>query len=133
MLLIYSNIGGIFQQDNATIHSARNVQSWFERNHVKLFSHPPYSPNLNPIENIQGILKNRLSKLPSSLLGKGASEKDINSFIQAIKQEWQKIPQKDIDRSILLLPRRYQAIVDAKGWYTRYQLIANIYLHLYIV
>ncbi|KAF5852291.1 hypothetical protein GGP41_001032 [Bipolaris sorokiniana] len=44
----------------------------------------------------------------------------INSFIKAIKEEWQALSQQDIDNCILSLPRRYNAVVEAEGWYTKY-------------
>ena len=52
ILLTYIYLGWSFQQDNAKIHKARNVLDWFRRHHIKIFQHPPYSPDLNPIENV---------------------------------------------------------------------------------
>ena len=85
------------------------------RNKVKLYSHPPYSPDVNPIENVWSLLKDRLSKRPFGSLGLGNNKESINSFIKAIKEEWQALSQQDIDNYILSLPRRYNAVVEAKG------------------
>jgi hypothetical protein len=41
-------------------------------------------------------------------------------FKRAILEEWDKIPQKAIDNAILSMPRRYKAVIEAKGWYTKY-------------
>ena len=87
---------------------------------IDIFEHPEYSPDLNPIENVWSLLKNRLNKLPSSSLGIGASQQSIDTFITAIHQKWQKIPQKDIDNCILSMPKRYQKVIEANGWYTTY-------------
>ena len=71
---------------------ANNTKAWFKRNKISLFPHPPYSLNLNPIENIQSILKNRLIKRNRKDLGKGTSEESINAFKRAILEEWNNIP-----------------------------------------
>ena len=113
-------LGWKFQQDNAKIHKTAEVLSWFSRNKIALFEHPSYSPDLNPIENVWSLLKNALNKRARVSLGLGTSEKSIEAFIKAILEEWDLIPQEAIDNCILSLPRRYKAVIDAKGWYTKY-------------
>ena len=66
------------------------------------------------------MLKARLGKRPRAELGIGASINSINKFKSAIKEEWEKIPQKSIDNCILSMPRRYKACIEAKGYYTKY-------------
>jgi transposase len=96
------------------------VETWFKRNKIALFNHPAYSPDLNPIENVWSLLKDRLNKRPYSSLGIGRGINSINTFKRAIKEEWSKIPQESIDNCILSMPRRYEAVIKAKGWYTKY-------------
>ncbi|PVH91915.1 hypothetical protein DM02DRAFT_544833, partial [Periconia macrospinosa] len=90
-------------------------KAWFKRNKVSLFPHPAYSPDLAPIENVWAILKDRLEKRPKADLGVGPSINSITKFKKAIKEEWDLIPQQSIDNYILSMPRRYQAVIDAKG------------------
>ncbi|EMD58074.1 hypothetical protein COCSADRAFT_104830, partial [Bipolaris sorokiniana ND90Pr] len=49
--------------------------------------HPPYSPDLNLIENVWSLLKDRLSKRPFGSLGLDINKESINSFIKAIKEK----------------------------------------------
>lgn len=44
--------GYLFQQDNAPIHKPDFVDDWFEDHGVVVMEWPPYSPDLNPIENV---------------------------------------------------------------------------------
>jgi transposase len=93
---------------------------FFKRNKIALFPHPAYSPDLNPIENIWSLLKNNLNKRYKGSLGIGNNKESIEAFKRAILEEWDNIPQESIDNSILSLPRRYQAVIEAKGYYTKY-------------
>jgi len=39
-------------QDNAPIHRVRKSKLWFQENDIEVMEWPPYSPDLNPIENL---------------------------------------------------------------------------------
>ena len=41
-----------FLQDNAPMHKAKIVSTWFHNKGVSVLDFPPYSPDLNPIENL---------------------------------------------------------------------------------
>ena len=45
--------------DNARIHHAREAREYLEDNHIRHIYLPPYSPDLNPIENVFAVLKKR--------------------------------------------------------------------------
>ena len=48
----YINDDLVFVQDNASIYIVYKVIDWFKEQHVRITDWPPYSPDLNPIENI---------------------------------------------------------------------------------
>ena len=42
----------IFQQDNASIHTAKVTKAWFEDKNVTVLDWPAKTPDLNPIETL---------------------------------------------------------------------------------
>jgi len=64
-------------QDNASIHTSYAVRKWFEDIDIPLADHPPYSPDLNPIEHIWWHLKNYVLRLHPELEDGGKGEKDL--------------------------------------------------------
>ena len=49
-----------FQQDNDPKHISRWAQNYFEENGINWWKTPASSPDLNPIENVCGSMKNHL-------------------------------------------------------------------------
>ena len=55
--------GDIFMHDNASVHTARVVKALLEELQVQLMIWPPYSPDLNPIENLWALMKAEIYRL----------------------------------------------------------------------
>jgi len=55
------NIQGTWRlmQDNAPCHTVKPVKAFLEANNVEFIDWPPYSPDLNPIENIWHWIKTK--------------------------------------------------------------------------
>ena len=49
----YKGKGYVFQQDNAPIHTAKDVTAWTVRRNIKVLGNWPFqSPDLNPIKHL---------------------------------------------------------------------------------
>ena len=75
-----------FQQDNDPKHCARFTHDYFASNNVNWWPTPPESPDLNPIENVCGLLKEFLRNTykPKNLddLKKGSGILGHNQYAQ---------------------------------------------------
>ena len=55
--------GNVIIMDNYIIHKSKKIQDLIESAGCKILFLPPYSPDLNPIENYWAVIKSRIKKL----------------------------------------------------------------------
>jgi transposase len=110
-----------FMQDNAPIHTARIIKKFFEENGISTIDWPPYSPDLNPIEHAWAKLKEMIYRLDPDIENYQGSIGDLKDrFNELIERAWEALGQEYFDKLIESMPRRIQAVIEAKGWYTKY-------------
>jgi transposase len=110
-----------FMQDNAPIHTARIIKKFFEENGISTIDWPPYSPDLNPIEHAWAKLKEMIYRLDPDIENYQGSIGDLKDrFNELIERAWEALGQECFDKLIESMPRRIQAVIEAKGWYTKY-------------
>jgi len=96
----------IFQQDNATCHVSRMTRSFFESKNIRLVGWPPNSPDLNPIENLWGILKTEVEK---------RSPKTIDELEAVALEEWRKISPSTILKTVKTMTKRINQVLKRNG------------------
>ena len=73
----------------------------------------PLSPDLNPTEHVWDSLDRRLRRRLNP-------PANVNELCQALIQEWNNIPQAEINTLVNSMRRRYTAVVSSRGGHTRY-------------
>jgi hypothetical protein len=109
-----------FQQDNSRIHTANSSLEWLRNHGVEYIDWPPFSPDLNPIENVWAILKRRLRRDFPHLHDLKDNIENRAELRRCIELAWAAIPQSTIRGIIMSLERRLRAVIRARGWYTKY-------------
>lgn len=100
-----------FQQDNDPKHTSRVVKTWFEHNNINVMKWPPQSPDLNPIENLWSIVDKNIDR---------NNVKNSDDFFIRLQSAWNNITQDTIDHLIESMPRRCKAVIENKGFATKY-------------
>ena len=99
----------IFQGDNDASHGTRKkglAQHLKESNSVDTLSPPPQSPDLNPMEGIWNILKQRVRR---------RVWKSLKELKEVLQDEWSKITILEIRARISEMPRRCKSLVETGG------------------
>jgi hypothetical protein len=100
----------LFQEDGDPSHGKRSQDNVAARlkadSDLQLFAHPAQSPDLNPIESIWQIIKQRL---------RGGEWHTVQEFKEAIQREWDRITQAQIRRRIRDMPSRCKELTVNNG------------------
>lgn len=103
----------LFFEDNCPIHRARVVQDWLRQNpEIRTVPWPSRSPDLNPIENVWGLMVQRWDF---------RRERNKEALIAHCNQVWDSIRGTDLCQNLVnSMRRRCDAIIDAGGAATKY-------------
>ncbi len=113
---IGNSIGGsdwIFQQDNAPVHRAKVNISWFKSQNIKVLPWPSLSPDMNPIENLWGILTRRV-------YAEGKQFRTKEQLKTAILKEWEGISIDQLQNLVESMPDRIFQVIKLNGAKTKY-------------
>ena len=101
----------LFQQDNASPHTAKITQEKFVEMGIPLLEWPAKSPDLNPIEHIWAWIDRQLARKTFDTI---AELKD------GLHEAWMKIPAELCAKLVLSMKRRVKMCIAARGSYTKY-------------
>ena len=110
----------IFMQDNAPIHTARKVKQWLQEREISPLTWPPYSPDLNPIENLWFTLKEHVYKVNPHIEQVTGPQTVRTAMERILLEAWQLIPAERFEALWQKYPKRIRAVLKAKGWWTKY-------------
>jgi transposase len=107
----------IIMQDSAPSH--RNILTIEELRNRGLYiiEWPPYSPDLNPIEQVWDWMKEWIGQSYLLLQDRKLSYDQLR---QAVKAAWDALPTSFLEKQIDLMQARCQAVIDAQGGITPY-------------
>ncbi len=108
---LYGDADFIFQQDLAPAHTAKGTKSWFNDHGVTVLDWPANTPDLNPIENLWGIVKRKM---------RDTRPNNADELKATVKETWASIPPQQCHKLITSMPRRIEAVIKAKGAPTKY-------------
>ena len=102
----------ICQQDGARCHTSRSTRDWLSEQGLEtLDPWPANSPDLNIIENVWALLKERVYR---------RGFRTQQGLLRVVKDEWEKIELDEIRKLVLSMPNRLQQVLDRNGGYTDY-------------
>ncbi len=103
---LYGDADFIFQQDLAPAHTVKGTKSWFSDHGVTVLDWPANSPDLNPFENLWGIVKRKM---------RDARPNNADNLKATIKATWASITPEQCHRLTASMLHRIDAVIHAKG------------------
>ncbi len=99
------------QMDNDPKHTAKATKEFLKGKKWTVMQWPSQSPDLNPIEHAFHLLKTKL---------KGKCPKNKQELKTVAVEAWQSITRDETQRLVMSMRSRLQAVIDCKGFATKY-------------
>ncbi len=115
---LYGDADFIFQKDLAPAHTAKGTKSWFNDHGVTVLDWPANSPVLKPIEHLWGVVKRKM---------RDTRPNNADDLKAAIYATWASITPEQCHMLIASMPRRIDAVINAKRGPTKYWVHRNEY------
>jgi hypothetical protein len=112
--------GGEFMHDGAGPHRGHIVRDLLRQMDIKVMRWPPYSPDLNPIENLWALVKAEIYLLHPELEHAPDTSATLDALVAAAQEAWHAIDIGILHRLAMTMEHRVKAVIQAEGWYTKY-------------
>ena len=108
---LFPELDCIFQEDNDPKHTARIVKQWWADQQLHRMDWPSQSPDLNPIENLWTMLdRAAMDRQP----------RNDQELFTVLQEAWNALSPDLLVSLVDSMPRRCQAVLDARGYATKY-------------
>jgi transposase len=87
------------------------VKALLHEKGVTTIDFPPYSPDLNPIENLWNTMARAVEHHACETM------EELQDVIAA---EWDKVDKELMKKLARSMPARCKAVIEARGWHTKY-------------
>jgi transposase len=109
-------VGGknwIFQQDNAAIHTSKESMEWFKTKKINVLNWPSIIPDLNPIENVWGLLVRKL-------FSDGKQFNSVRDLVENLIAEWDSLSVDYLKTLTNSMSKRCIEVIKSKGATIKY-------------
>ena len=103
----------IYQHDNAPIHVAAHTKRWLSAHNIEVLDWPAMSPDLNPIENLWGILVH-------NVYANGRQFETNESVLRCINRSWDEISQEVLKNLTNSMQERCIEVLQSNGARSNY-------------
>ena len=102
----------IFQQDNASIHTAKVVKEYIRDKNINVLVWPPNSSDISPIERLWAYIKQRLD-------GYELSPKTLQELFDRVEEIWMSVAKDYLLSLYAEMPSKMRMLIKTRGLHSK--------------
>jgi len=107
------NSSHLFQQDNNLKHRCKVAEAWFKTKWLRRLPWPLSSLDMSIIEHVW-------DQIDAMVRARNPLLRNKEEMWVALQEEWDNFPQSSLDKLYASMPRRVDALLEARGSHTKY-------------